>query len=117
GVNVVEGQFAIIRGLEDRYSSTLYNGAPVPSPDPERQSVQLDLFPAEIVDHTVISKNFVAELPSNSSGGSIDISTPSHPENPIELSVKMKTGINENAYDRFIEFNDINPVGHETDGL
>ena len=34
GVNVVEGQFAIIRGLEDRYSSTLYNSAPVPSPDP-----------------------------------------------------------------------------------
>ena len=50
GVNVVEGQFAIIRGLEDRYSSTLLNGAPVPSPDPERQSVQLDLFPSEIVD-------------------------------------------------------------------
>ena len=34
GVNVVEGQFAVIRGLEDRYSSTLYNGAPVPSPGP-----------------------------------------------------------------------------------
>ncbi|TMA33713.1 MAG: hypothetical protein E6J87_09300 [Deltaproteobacteria bacterium] len=48
GVNVVDGQFAIIRGLEDRYSSTLYNGAPVPSPDPERQSVQLDLFPSSI---------------------------------------------------------------------
>jgi 5-hydroxyisourate hydrolase-like protein (transthyretin family) len=47
GVNVVEGQFAVIRGLEDRYSSTLYNGAVVPSPDPDRQSVQLDLFPSD----------------------------------------------------------------------
>jgi TonB-dependent receptor len=117
GVNVVEGQFAIIRGLEDRYSSTLYNGAPVPSPDPERQSVQLDLFPSEIVDHTVISKNFAPQLPSNSSGGSIDIATPSHPENPIELSVKAKAGINDNAFDRFIEFDNHNPVGKETAGL
>jgi TonB-dependent receptor len=117
GVNVVEGQFAIIRGLEDRYSSTLYNGAPVPSPDPERQSVQLDLFPSEIVDHTVISKNFAAELPSNSSAGSIDIATPSHPENEIEFSVKAKTGINENAYDRFIQFKGLNPVGDEDKGF
>lgn len=30
GINVEEGQFAIIRGLEDRYSSTMFNGAPVP---------------------------------------------------------------------------------------
>jgi TonB-dependent receptor len=117
GVNVIEGQFAIIRGLEDRYSSTLYNGAPVPSPDPERQSVQLDLFPSEIVDHTVISKNFAAELPSNSSGGSIDIATPSHPENPIEFGVKVKTGINDNAYDRFIELKKENPVGNENKGF
>ena len=117
GVNVVEGQFAIIRGLEDRYSSTLFNGAPVPSPDPERQSVQLDLFPSEIVDHTVISKNFAAELPSNSSGGSIDIATPSHPENPIEFGVKAKAGINDNAYDRFIEFENLNPVGNENKGF
>ena len=36
GVNVVEGQFAIIRGLEDRYSSTLFNSAPIPSPDPNK---------------------------------------------------------------------------------
>ena len=49
GVNVVEGQFAIIRGLEDRYNSTLYNSAPVPSPDPDSQSVQLDLFPSDVV--------------------------------------------------------------------
>ena len=66
GVNVVEGQFAVIRGLEDRYSSTLYNGAPVPSPDPDRQSVQLDLFPSDIVSDLVVAKTFGADLPGNS---------------------------------------------------
>jgi TonB-dependent receptor len=117
GVNVVEGQFAIIRGLEDRYSSTLYNGAPVPSPDPDRQSVQLDLFPAEIVNQVVVSKTFGQELPSNSSGGSIDVRTPELPENPLEIAVSAKAGINENAYDRFFELEGGNPVGNEQKGL
>jgi hypothetical protein len=58
GVNVVEGQFAIIRGLEDRYSSTTMNGAAVPSPDPDSQSVQLDLFPSEVVGNLSVVKNF-----------------------------------------------------------
>ncbi len=117
GVNVVEGQFAIIRGLEDRYSSTLYNGAPVPSPDPDRQSVQLDLFPAEIVNQLVVAKTFGEELPSNSSGGSIDIKTPERPEDPIQIAVSAKGGINENAYDRFLDFESGNPVGEEDDGI
>jgi hypothetical protein len=80
GVNVVEGKFAIIRGLEDRYSSTTWNGAPVPSPDPDKQSVQLDLFPSEVVSNLVVSKTFGPSLPSNSSGGSIDILTHEYPE-------------------------------------
>ena len=75
GVNVVNGQFAIIRGLEDRYSSTLYNSAVVPSPDPDSQSVQLDLFPSDVVTNLVVAKTFAPDLPSNSSGGAINIHT------------------------------------------
>ncbi len=117
GVNVVEGQFAIVRGLEDRYSSTLYNSAPVPSPDPDRQSPQLDLFPSEIVNSLVVSKTFGQELPSNSSGGSIDILTPDRHEDELEVSISAKTGINENAYDRFIELRPGSSIGKETDGV
>jgi outer membrane receptor protein involved in Fe transport len=116
GVNVVEGQFAIIRGLEDRYSSTTYNGAPVPSPDPDRQSVQLDLFPAEIVDNLVVTKSFAPYLPSNSAGGSIDILTLETPEE-LALKVKFKGGFNENAIDRFLAFEPHSPVGNEESGL
>ena len=115
GVNIVEGQFAIIRGLEDRYSSTLYNAAPVPSPDPDRQSVQLDLFPSEIVSNLVVSKTAASELPSNSSGGSIDIVTSDYPEE-IELKVKSAFGVNENAWNRYIEYVDGSPMGKEKDG-
>ncbi len=114
GVNVVKGQFAIIRGLEDRYSSTLYNSAPVPSPDPDRQSVQLDLFPADVVTNLAIAKTFGQELPSNSSGGSINILTEEYPEE-TEIKLSVGSGFNENAQDRFIELEKGIAVGKEAD--
>lgn len=112
GVSVVEGQFAIIRGLEDRYNTTLFNGAPVPSPDPDRQSVQLDLFPSEIVSRLEVSKTFGEELPSNSAGGTLDIITAAYPEVGT-FTVKFGTGLgfNENANDTFIQARPGNALG------
>jgi len=110
GVNVVEGQFAIIRGLEDRYSSTLYNGAPIPSPDPERQSVQLDLFPSEVVSNVEIDKNFLARSPSNSSGGSINIITHDYPEE-WTYKLSLGSGFEDRALDQFIRYDKRSPVG------
>jgi outer membrane receptor protein involved in Fe transport len=115
GVNVVEGQFAVIRGLEDRYSSTLYNGAVVPSPDPDRQSVQLDLFPSDVVSDLAVSKTFGPELPSNSSGGSINILTHSYPEE-FEFKLSGGSGFNDRAWGNFLEFVDGSAVGKESDG-
>src|SRR5262245_13045420 len=115
GVNVVEGQFAVIRGLEERYSSTLFNSAPVPSPDPDRQSIQLDLFPTEVVTNLIVAKTFAPGLPGNSSGGSIDIVTTEYPED-FEMAVKAKAGFNTNAINRFLEFENESPIGKETDG-
>ncbi|MDJ0866340.1 MAG: carboxypeptidase regulatory-like domain-containing protein, partial [Myxococcota bacterium] len=115
GVNVVEGKFAIIRGLEDRYSSTLYNAAPIPSPDPDRQSPQLDLFPSEVVSNLVVSKTFASEHPGNSSSGSIDIVTHDYPEAPLDLKVKSGTGFNDNAADEYLEYRDGSPIGTRKD--
>jgi TonB-dependent receptor len=116
GVNVVEGQFAIIRGLEDRYSSTLYNFAPIPSPDPDSQSVQLDLFPSDIVSNLVVAKTFGPDLPSNSSGGSINIITHDYPEE-LEIKINAGTGFETYAKDRFFAYNGGIAVGTEESGL
>lgn len=101
GITVEGGQFAVIRGLEERYSSTTFNGAPVPSPDPDRQSVPLDLFSSDIVNNIQISKTFEANMPGNSSGGTIGILTNVYPE---EFTVKFssKVGFNDNAQDEFL---------------
>lgn len=126
GVNVVEGQFAIIRGLEDRYSSTLLDGAAVPSPDPDSQSVQLDLFPSEVVGNLSVAKSFSPELPSNSAGGSINIATHEYPAD-LEFTFKAGTGWNQNAQDDFLEqsghtdvdtiLNGLQPIGETAGGL
>ena len=114
GINIVEGQFAIIRGLEDRYSSTLYNGAPVPSPDPDKQSAQLDLFPSDMVTSLVVAKNFAPESPSNSSGGSLDILTHDYP-GELEAKISVGGGFEEGARDRFLEFQSGSTAGTEAD--
>src|SRR5262245_3365432 len=115
GVSVVDGQFAVIRGLDDRYNSTLFNSAPIPSPDPDRQSVQLDLFPSEVVSNLVVAKTFAQDLPSNSSGGSVNILTngENYDEN-FQLKLDLGTGFNENAQDRFLRFEDGSPIGKDT---
>jgi len=101
GVSVVEGQFAVIRGLSDRYSSTTFMGAPVPSPDPTRQSVQLDLFPSDIVSNLEISKSFAPELPSNSAGGNVDIVANNYPEE-FTAKIKAGTGFNDRAINSYL---------------
>lgn len=80
GVSVVEGKFAVIRGLSDRYNLALLNGADVPSADPYRRAVQLDLFPAEVIESVVVSKTFTPDLPGGFAGGAMDIRTKSFPE-------------------------------------
>ena len=124
GVTVQEGGFAVIRGLDERYSSTLFNGAPLPSPDPEKQSVPLDLFPSEIVSNLVVSKTFSPGLPGNSTGGSIQINSVSFPEEQgIYADFSVKTGFNTNAEDKFygdgdrttvdINFSDLGSTSNE----
>lgn len=115
GVNVVEGRFAVIRGLEDRYSSTLFNGAPIPSSDPLRQSVQLDLFPSDIVSGIVVAKTFEASTPGNSGAGSIDIGTMGYPDDPT-IRLSLGTGFNENAINSFLGYRENSPIAKFQDG-
>jgi len=88
----------------------------VPSPDPESQSVQLDLFPSEITSNLVVSKTFAPDLPSNSAGGSINVVTQEYPEAGLELEVNFGSGFNANALDRSVERIEGSPIGRNTGG-
>src|SRR6185295_3186345 len=80
GATIVDGKFAVIRGLNDRYVTTTLNGANIPSADPYRQSASLDLFPAQVIDKVVVAKTFTPDQPGTFTGGGIDIVTKSFPE-------------------------------------
>lgn len=108
GVNVVEGQFAVVRGLGDRYNSTLLNDLPVPSPDPVRQGVQLDLFPTSVVEGVVADKAFTPSLPSNSSGAAFNLLSRSYPD---EFTAWLEVGLsaNENAKESLLRNGNVSP--------
>lgn len=80
GVTIVNGRFVYVRGLGERYSNALLNGAPLPSPEPDRAAVPLDLFPAQVIDSLEINKTFTPDVPADFAGGSVRINTKSVPE-------------------------------------
>jgi outer membrane receptor protein involved in Fe transport len=83
GATVVEGKYAVIRGLTDRYSAATLNGAELPSADPYRRSAALNMFPAKIIDRVTVTKTFSPDQPGSFTGGNINIVTKSFPEKPF----------------------------------
>ena len=106
GATIVEGKFAVIRGLSDRYVSTTLNGANIPSADPYRQSASLDLFPSQVIEKVVVSKTFTPDQPGAYTGGGIDIVTRSFPANDF-LSLSLGGAYNTQASlnERFLTYN------------
>ena len=80
GAAVEGGKYVTIRGLGDRYANTQLNGAQLPTADPDRRSVQFDLFPSGLIENIVTLKTFTADKPGNFSGGLVDIKTRSFPD-------------------------------------
>lgn len=93
GLSVVSGKFVFVRGLGDRYSQALLNGSPLPSPEPLRRQVPLDLFPSNILEGAVVQKTFSPNYPGEFGGGVIDLQTLRKPEEPF-LDVKLGAGLN-----------------------
>ena len=90
GVSVVGDRYVLVRGLADRYNAVLLNNLPIPSSDPDRRAVNLDLFPGSIVGSLQTSKTFTPDLPGEATGGSINIVTRSVPEQDF---TKAKVGL------------------------
>lgn len=93
GVSVVGGQFAVIRGLQGRYVSSTLNGSLMPSTDPLRRDVPLDLFPASVLGGIEIQKSYTADLPGDTTGGSIRMTTKGLPDGQVS-KLKIGSGFN-----------------------
>jgi TonB-dependent receptor len=93
GLSVVDGKFAYIRGLGERYSSTSLNGAPLASPVPDKNVVPLDMFPTNLLESVVTSKTYTPDQPGDYAGGHVELRTRDYPLQR-ELRFSVSTGYN-----------------------
>lgn len=81
GVSVQSGKFVYVRGLGDRYTRTTLNGMTIPGLDPDRNDVQIDIFPTSILENVIVYKTFSPNLPGDFTGGIVDVEMKNFPEN------------------------------------
>ncbi len=91
GLTVVGGRYVYIRGMGERYSAALLNGSTLPSPDPERRAVPLDLFPADVLESLSVQKTYSPDLPGEFGGGVTRIRTKGIPGG-LEGSLSVSGG-------------------------
>lgn len=75
GASVQDGRDVYMRGLGDRYTKTILNGMEIPGLDPDRNTVQLDIFPAVLIDNISVYKSATPNLTADFTGGLINIQT------------------------------------------
>jgi len=92
GVSIADGS-VVVRGLGDRYSTAQLNGASIPSANPYKNSVNLDLIPAGLLSNIITSKTFTPDQPGTFTGGNVNIETKSFPETK-SFKVSLSTGYN-----------------------
>ncbi|QJE95396.1 TonB-dependent receptor [Luteolibacter luteus] len=105
GANIVGGKFAVVRGLADRYVTTLFNGASISSADPSRKAVQLDIFPTVALQGIDIAKTYDPSLPGDFGGGTIKIKSLSIPQERF-AEFKYKMTWNSNLGNRMLVHGD-----------
>src|SRR5690606_18818610 len=97
GVSRVEGTSQVyVRGLGDRYNTTSFNGLPIPSNDPERKNIDLDLFTTDIVEYVAIDKVYSNFMSGDFAGGNVDIATKRYSGNGM-LEVSIGSSMNTNV--------------------
>lgn len=103
GVSVEGGKYIYVRGLGDRYSKTTLNSAALPGLDPNKNAVQLDIFPSNLIDNIIVYKTFSPELPGDFTGGLVNVVTKDFPDR-LTFQASASAGYNSQTSfnDRFL---------------
>jgi outer membrane receptor protein involved in Fe transport len=112
GASIVDSKYIYVRGLGDRYMSTRLNDVTLPSSDPDRNAVSVDIFPAKFIENIVTTKTFTPDQPGSFTGGSVNIKTKSFPES---FSMSFANSVAYNTQTTLSDF--ITYSGGDTDWL
>ncbi|MEC3964862.1 TonB-dependent receptor [Flagellimonas halotolerans] len=93
GVSVQDGKYVYVRGLGDRYTKSILNGMDIPGLDPDKNTVQMDIFPTNILENVIVLKSASADLPADFTGGVVNIITKDFPTQK-QMSISASVGYN-----------------------
>src|SRR6056297_1587332 len=109
GVSVEGGKYVYVRGLSDRYTKITLNESSIPGLDPEKNTVQMDIFPSNIIENILINKTFSPDMPGESTGGHVDIVTKDFPEKfTFQFSTSIGYNPQANLNNDFLSYNGSN---------
>jgi hypothetical protein len=91
-----------VRGLCNRYTIGLVDGALLPSTNPVKRLVPAELFPPEFIDSIIVHKSFLPDLRGNFSGAQIEFEMRDPPEVP---TLAMSASAGANSQTTFQQFN------------
>lgn len=102
GISLSQGRFVVVRGLNERYSSVTINGSPLPSPEPLRRVVPLDIVPTSILAGSLVQKTYSPQFSGEFGGGLVELRTKGIPDETfleiggsigLDLSTSGQTGL------------------------
>lgn len=80
GLTIEGGKFVLVRGQPFRYTLTLWNGSPLPSPEPLVRSIPLDLFPTGVLQGIEVQKSYTADRLASFGAGMVNLQTRGVPD-------------------------------------
>ena len=98
GISVEGGKYVYVRGLSDRYSKTVLNNAEIPGLDPDKNTVQMDMFPSNMIENIIVHKTFSPDLPGSFTGGFVNIVTKDFPD---KFTLQFSTTLGYNPQTNF----------------
>lgn len=99
-----EGQYAIIRGMEKRYTYTLINGYKIPSPDNKNRYVPLDIFPADTIDRLEVYKSLTPSMEGDAVAGGVNLVLKDAPDD-FMVRANLGLGFSQSVADNgFVKF-------------
>lgn len=110
GITKVDGRGLFVRGLEDRYNNLLINDLAVPSNNPFKKIIPLDIFPTDIVSVIDTYKTFNTNLFGDFAGGTFNIATSKGSKSQTKINFGAGFTSNNNLR-KFLTSKDATSVG------
>jgi hypothetical protein len=83
GLSLVDNQYVFVRGLGERYSNTTLAGSVLPTTEPDKKVVPLDLFPTGLIDSVQVNKSYSPDRSAEFAGGLVQIVPMKLPSGPV----------------------------------